>query len=71
MERVSCGGTSFDCVVDYIEKESKEKFDGLVMITDGEAQKPKSCKCQRMWVMPEENLNHPYFSTNELVVSIR
>jgi predicted metal-dependent peptidase len=41
IERKCAGGTSFDCVVDYIEKESKEKFDGLVMITDGEAQKPK------------------------------
>jgi len=67
-ERVSCGGTDFNCVADYTNGQS---FDGLIMLTDMEAPKPKATKAQRMWITTQACAERPYFKTNERVIAIR
>ena len=66
-ERVSCGGTCFDAPTDYVNSHS---FDGVIILTDMEAPKPKRCKAQRMWMTDERGARNPYFKTNERVIAI-
>ena len=66
-ERVSCGGTCFDAPTDYVNKHS---FDGVIILTDMEAPKPKRCKAQRMWMTDQQGASRPYFKTNEKVIAI-
>ena len=66
-ERVSCGGTDFNAPTDYINKHS---FDGVIILTDMEAPKPKACKAQRMWMTDQRGASRPYFQTNERVIAI-
>jgi len=66
-ERVLCGGTDFDAPTDYVNSRS---FDGHIVLTDLCAPRPKSSKCQRMWMTTEYYAQHPYFSTNEKIISI-
>jgi predicted metal-dependent peptidase len=66
-ERVSCGGTCFNAPTDYVNKHS---FDGVIILTDMEAPKPKRCKAQRMWMTDERGAKNPYFKTNERVIAI-
>ena len=66
-ERVSCGGTCFDAPTDYVNKNS---FDGVIILTDMEAPKPKACKAQRMWMTDQRGASRPYFKTNERVIAI-
>lgn len=67
-ERVMCGGTCFDAPTDYINKRGD--FDGVIILTDMEAPKPKACKAQRMWMTDEKGANNPYFQTRERVIAI-
>jgi predicted metal-dependent peptidase len=67
-ERVSCGGTCFNAPTDYINKRGD--FDGVIILTDMEAPKPKACKAQRMWMTDERGASRPYFKTNEKVIAI-
>ena len=67
-ERVSCGGTCFNAPTDYINKRGD--FDGVIILTDMEAPKPKACKAQRMWMTDERGAARPYFKTNERVIAI-
>ena len=66
-ERVLCGGTCFDAPTEYVNKNS---FDGVIILTDMEAPKPKACKAQRMWMTDERGASRPYFKTNEKVIAI-
>jgi len=66
-ERVLCGGTCFDAPTAYVNKNS---FDGVIILTDMEAPKPKACKAQRMWMTDERGASRPYFKTNEKVIAI-
>ena len=66
-ERVSCGGTCFDAPTDYVNKHS---FDGVIILTDMEAPKPKACKAQRMWMTDQRGAANPYFKTRERVIAI-
>jgi predicted metal-dependent peptidase len=66
-ERVLCGGTCFNAPTDYVNKNS---FDGVIILTDMEAPKPKACKAQRMWMTDERGASRPYFKTNEKVIAI-
>ncbi len=66
-ERVLCGGTCFDAPTDYVNKNS---FDGVIILTDMEAPKPKNCKAQRMWMTDQRGANNPYFKTHERVIAI-
>ena len=66
-ERVSCGGTCFNAPTEYVNGQN---FDGVIILTDMEAPKPKACKAQRMWMTDERGASHPYFKTNERVIAI-
>ena len=66
-ERVLCGGTCFDAPTEYVNDNG---FDGVIILTDMEAPKPKNCKAQRMWMTDERGANRPYFKTNERVIQI-
>ena len=67
-ERVLCGGTCFNAPTDYVNQRGD--FDGHIVLTDMCAPKPKSSKCQRMWMTDEENYRRPYFTTNEKVIAM-
>ena len=66
-ERVMCGGTCFNAPTDYVNAHS---FDGVIILTDMEAPKPKRCKAQRMWLTDARGASRPYFKTNERVIAI-
>ena len=66
-ERVSCGGTCFNAPTEYVNGQN---FDGVIILTDMEAPKPKACKAQRMWMTDERGVKNPYFKTNERVIAI-
>ena len=65
-ERVLCGGTNFNAPTEYVNKRGD--FDGLIVLTDMEAPKPKACKCQRMWATTPQYAENPYFHTNERMI---
>jgi len=48
--RTRCGGTCFDCVTEHANK-NKHRFDGYIIITDGEAAKPKPSKLKRLYLL--------------------
>ena len=66
-ERVLCGGTCFEAPTDWANKNG---VDGVIILTDMEAPKPKACKAQRMWMTDERGAANPYFKTNERVVVV-
>jgi len=66
-ERVMHGGTDFNAPTEYVNKHG---FDGMVVLTDMEAPKPKPCKCQRIWFTDSRGKQNPYFQTNERVIAI-
>ena len=54
--RTRSGGTNFEAVEDHYRKHASE-FDGYIIMTDGEAGKPKSCISKRCWlVLPNRSL---------------
>jgi len=66
-ERVMCGGTCFDAPTDWANNNS---VDGIIILTDMEAPKPKRCKAQRMWLTDARGASRPYFQTNERVIAV-
>ena len=66
-ERVLYGGTDFNPPTEYV---NAHKFDGHIVLTDLCAPKPKSSKCQRMWMTTKAHAERPYFKTNERVIAI-
>jgi predicted metal-dependent peptidase len=66
-ERVLCGGTCFDAPTEWANNNN---VDGVIILTDMEAPKPKACKAQRMWMTDERGARQPYFKTNERVVVV-
>ena len=66
-ERVMSGGTDFNPPTEYVNARS---FDGHIVLTDMCAPKPKSSKCQRMWMTTKHYANNPYFSTTERVIAV-
>jgi len=66
-ERVLTGGTDFNAPTDYVNNNS---FDGMIILTDMYAPKPKRCKAQRMWLTDQAGATNPYFQTNERVIAI-
>jgi len=54
--RTRCGGTDFECVTKHANA-NKAKFDGCILITDGEAGKPSSSPMKRLWmIVPDRKL---------------
>ena len=66
-KRVSMGGTCFQSVTDYCNKNN---FDGLVIATDMEAPAPGACKVKRIWLTTPEYAERPYFQTKEIVLQV-
>jgi len=66
-ERVLIGGTCFNAPTDYVNEHG---FDGMIVLTDLYAPKPKRCKAQRMWMTTAECAAHPYFVTNERIIVV-
>lgn len=66
-ERVMYGGTDFNPPTDYV---NSREFDGHIVLTDMCAPKPKSSKCQRMWMTTRYYADRPYFKTNERIIAI-
>lgn len=65
------GGTDFNGVFDYVQNESKEHYDGVLILTDGYACVPDNKYLKNnfghtkyMWVLNSEN-NWKYFKNNE------
>ena len=50
VHRTRCGGTDFQCVTTHANK-NRNRFDGYIIITDGEASKPKPSKMKRCWLL--------------------
>jgi len=48
--RTRFGGTCFDCVTTHANK-NRSRFDGYIIITDGEAPKPRHTKVKRCWLV--------------------
>jgi len=48
--RTRSGGTCFDCVTAHANK-NRHRFDGYIVITDGQAAKPKPSKMKRCWLL--------------------
>jgi predicted metal-dependent peptidase len=48
--RTRFGGTDFECVTKHANKNSS-RFDGYIIITDGEACKPSSSRLKRGWLL--------------------
>lgn len=68
IERVGCGGTSFQAPTQYVNE--RKKFDGHIVLTDMYAPKPEVSRCRRIWCVPAETAKNPYFETTEMVVGI-
>jgi len=66
-ERVLYGGTDFNPPTEYVNGQG---FDGHIILTDLCAPKPKSSKCQRMWMTTKAHAQRPYFQTNERIIAI-
>ena len=66
-ERVACGGTNFDPPTDHCNANG---FDGMIVLTDLMAPKPKNCNAQRMWMTTSYYARRPYFQTNERIIAI-
>tara|TARA_B100000131_G_scaffold295127_1_gene311859 strand:- start:17072 stop:18424 length:1353 start_codon:yes stop_codon:yes gene_type:complete len=49
-KRTRCGGTDFQCVTKHANANSA-RFDGYIIITDGEAPKPTPSKLKRGWLL--------------------
>ena len=48
--RTRHGGTDFQCVTNHVHK-NRSRFDGYIIITDGEAAKPTSSRLKRCWLL--------------------
>ena len=67
-ERVMHGGTCFNAPTEYVNNHGG--FDGHIILTDMCAPKPKSSKCQRMWMTTAEHAKRPYFQPKERMVVV-
>jgi predicted metal-dependent peptidase len=54
--RVACGGTDFQCCVDFIHsKQMKNQFDGYLIMTDGGACSPTKSRLRRGYILTPGN----------------
>jgi predicted metal-dependent peptidase len=49
-QRTRCGGTCFDAPTQYFNEHGE--YDGLLILTDGEAPSPVACRSRRAWLLP-------------------
>lgn len=63
------GGTNFDCVMNiFNDQKNQNRWDGLLIVTDGMATKPIPSKKKRGWVMLENQ--KLAFETDEIQIKI-
>jgi predicted metal-dependent peptidase len=62
-ERVMWGGTCFDAPTKFVN-ESRGKYDGMIVLTDMMAPKPKRCRVKRLWMTTAEYAERPWFNPN-------
>lgn len=69
LKRTRCGGTSFECITEYVNAtENRGKWDGLIILTDGECNDPGPSRVKRGWVIcPDHKL---MFDTDEIVMNM-
>lgn len=65
--RVLHGGTNFNAPTKWVNDRN---FDGHIVLTDLQAEKPISSHCRRMWMASKYNVDHMPFKTNERVIAI-
>ncbi len=66
-ERVMYGGTDFSAPTKYVNEKN---FDGHIVLTDMQAEKPINSNCQRMWMTTRDCMNNMYFKTHERVIPV-
>jgi predicted metal-dependent peptidase len=66
-ERVKYGGTDFNAPTKYVNEHN---FDGHIILTDMQAEKPINSTCQRMWMTTRDCMNNRYFATHERVIPV-
>ena len=69
LKRVKAGGTSFDAPTQFVnDAKNRGRWDGLLVMTDGECSQPMPSRIKRGWVLGAGQ--KLYFSTNEMQVSM-
>jgi predicted metal-dependent peptidase len=58
-ERVMFGGTCFDAPTKWVNEKG---YDGMIVLTDMMAPKPKRANCKRLWMTTKEFAERPYFN---------
>jgi predicted metal-dependent peptidase len=66
-ERVKHGGTDFSAPTKYVNEQG---FDGHILVTDLQADKPISSNCQRMWMSTKECIASMPFRTHERIIPV-
>lgn len=66
-ERVKYGGTDFSAPTKYVNEHG---FDGHIVLTDMQADKPINSTCQRMWMTTRECKDSMPFKTHERVIPV-
>lgn len=66
-ERVKYGGTDFSAPTKYVNTHG---FDGHIVLTDMQADKPINSSCQRMWMTTRDCMQSMPFKTHERVIPV-
>lgn len=66
-ERVKYGGTDFSAPTKYVNEHG---FDGHIILTDMQAEKPINSTCQRMWMSTKDCIASMPFRTHERVIPV-
>ena len=69
LKRVKSGGTSFDAPTRFVnDAKNRGRWDGLLVMTDGECSQPTPSRIKRGWVLGAGQ--KLYFNTDEMQVSM-
>mgnify|MGYP000726958121 CR=1 FL=1 len=70
-ERKRCGGTNFQAVVDYVnDPKNRGRWDGVIVCTDGCADKPTPSRVKLAWVITPNNKLFFEPNNNEIVIQM-
>jgi predicted metal-dependent peptidase len=69
LKRIRCGGTNFDAPSDlFNDAKNRGRWNGLLIMTDGECGKPASSRGKRGWIIGKGQ--RLLFETDELIVKL-
>jgi predicted metal-dependent peptidase len=69
IKRVRGGGTDFEAPTRFVnDPKNRGRWDGMLVLTDGECSKPSSSRVKRGWVLGQGCKLH--FPTDEIVISV-